>query len=370
MNSSFSSHCILLTPHSLFFLKDGDHETRDSRGLVQEALAPEKMAEAQHTAMGTRTRSPCPTLALKNAPQKDAIHEDRARAFQKEKTSCQGRPMKAHALPCLKPLMICTLPRSPYARQHDAMRCWCCCHAHGLTCSISLRQIVLPDSSRLGAIWYRWAAFCTLQTSANTPEKRQGCRPKRNHCENLSTRRMRTRWIHSRLAYRGQTTHGTEGVEAEDVIGESMGEAKDASFGISIERSVMANTAASKRAPPCEPMMPFQGTPRRETQLSGPIHATPFAHVGGDEPLADLDAGVGLTILPWSNDPEEGTEQPPRTPITASQPEVPIKSPATRTVTNRSTSAQRVYMYTVYLTFRTPSSTTSDAPSSWWPPVR
>jgi hypothetical protein len=53
----------------------------------------------------------------------------RARAFQKEKTSCQGRPMKAHALPCLKPLMICTLPRSPYARQHDAMRC--CCHAHG-----------------------------------------------------------------------------------------------------------------------------------------------------------------------------------------------------------------------------------------------
>jgi hypothetical protein len=97
--------------------------------LVQEALAPEKMAEAQHTAMGTRTRSPCPALALQNAPQTDAIHEDRARAFQKEKTSCQGRPMKAHALPCLKPLMICTLPRSPYARQHDAMRC--CCHAHG-----------------------------------------------------------------------------------------------------------------------------------------------------------------------------------------------------------------------------------------------
>ena len=97
--------------------------------LVQEALAPEKMAEAQHTAMGTRTRSPCPALALQNAPQTDAIHEDRARAFQKEKTSCQGKPMKAHALPCLKPLTICTLPRSPYARQHDAMRC--CCHAHG-----------------------------------------------------------------------------------------------------------------------------------------------------------------------------------------------------------------------------------------------
>ena len=113
------------------------------------------------------------------------------------------------------------------------------------------------------------------------------------------------------------------------MIGESMGEAKDASFGISIERSVMANTAASKRAPPREPMMPFQGTPRRETQPSGPIHATPFAHVGGDEPLADLDAGVGLTILPWNNDPEEGTEQPPRTPITVSQPEMPIKSPAT-----------------------------------------
>jgi hypothetical protein len=85
--------------------------------LVQEALAPEKMAEAQHTAMGTRTRSPCPALALQNAPQTDAIHEDRARAFQKEKTSCQGRPMKAHALPCLKPLMICTLPRSPHT--HD-----------------------------------------------------------------------------------------------------------------------------------------------------------------------------------------------------------------------------------------------------------
>ena len=79
--------------------------------------------------MGTRTRSPCPALALQNAPQTDAIHEDRARAFQKEKTSCQGRPMKAHALPCLKPLMICTLPRSPYAQQHDTMRC--CCHAHG-----------------------------------------------------------------------------------------------------------------------------------------------------------------------------------------------------------------------------------------------
>ena len=43
-----------------------------------------------------------------------------ARAFQKEKTSCRGRPMKAHAHPCLKPLMICTLPRSPYARQHRA----------------------------------------------------------------------------------------------------------------------------------------------------------------------------------------------------------------------------------------------------------
>jgi hypothetical protein len=57
--------------------------------LVQEALAPEKMAEAQHTAMGTRTRSPCPALALQNAPQTDAVHEDRARAFQKEKTSCQ-----------------------------------------------------------------------------------------------------------------------------------------------------------------------------------------------------------------------------------------------------------------------------------------
>ena len=118
-------------------------------------------------------------------------------------------------------------------------------------------------------------------------------------------------------------------VEAEDVIGESIGEAKDASFGISIERSVMANTAASKRALPREPMMPFQGTPRRETQTSGPIHATPFAHVGGDEPLADLDAGVGLTILPWNNDPEEGTEQPPRTPITVSQSELPVKSPAT-----------------------------------------
>ena len=73
--------------------------------LVQEALAPEKMAEAQHTAMATRTRSPCPALALQNAPQTDAIHEE----IQKEKTSCQGRPMKAHALPCLKPLMICTL---------------------------------------------------------------------------------------------------------------------------------------------------------------------------------------------------------------------------------------------------------------------
>ena len=97
--------------------------------LVQEAPAPEKMAEAQHTAMGTRTRSPCPALALQKAPQTDAVHEDRARAFQKEKTSCQGRPMKAHALPCLKPLMICTLPRSPYARQHDAMRYFC--HAHG-----------------------------------------------------------------------------------------------------------------------------------------------------------------------------------------------------------------------------------------------
>jgi hypothetical protein len=84
--------------------------------LVQEALAPEKMAEAQHTVMCTRTRSPCPALALQNAPQTDAIHEDCARAFQKEKTSCQGRPMKAHALPCLKPLMICTLPRSPYYR--------------------------------------------------------------------------------------------------------------------------------------------------------------------------------------------------------------------------------------------------------------
>ena len=52
--------------------------------LVQEALAPEKMAEAQHTATGTRTRSPCPALALQNAPQTDAVHEDRARAFQKE----------------------------------------------------------------------------------------------------------------------------------------------------------------------------------------------------------------------------------------------------------------------------------------------
>ena len=97
--------------------------------LVQEALAPKKIAEAQHAAMGTRTRSPRLASALPNAPQKDAILEDRARAFQKEKTSCRGRPMKAHAHPCLKPLMICTLPRSPYARQHDAMRC--CCHAHG-----------------------------------------------------------------------------------------------------------------------------------------------------------------------------------------------------------------------------------------------
>jgi hypothetical protein len=48
--------------------------------LVQEALAPEKMAEAQHAAMGTRTRSPRLAHALPNAPQKDAIHEDRARA--------------------------------------------------------------------------------------------------------------------------------------------------------------------------------------------------------------------------------------------------------------------------------------------------
>jgi len=90
--------------------------------LVQEALTPEKMAEAQHTAMGTRTRSPCPALALQNAPQTDAIHEDRARAFQKEKTSCQGKPMKAHALPCLKPLIIWAPCRA--ALTHDNMtRC-------------------------------------------------------------------------------------------------------------------------------------------------------------------------------------------------------------------------------------------------------
>ena len=60
--------------------------------------------------------------------KKNSDRGTRAR-FPKREISCQGRPMKAHAHPCLKPLMICTLPRSPYARQHDAMRC--CCHAHG-----------------------------------------------------------------------------------------------------------------------------------------------------------------------------------------------------------------------------------------------
>ena len=105
----------------LFSKRWGSRDQRLS-SKYQEALAPEKMAEAQHTAMGTRTRPPCPALALQNAPQKDAIHEDRARAFQKEKTSCQGRPMKAHALPCLKPLMICTLPRSPFTTtRRDAL---------------------------------------------------------------------------------------------------------------------------------------------------------------------------------------------------------------------------------------------------------
>jgi len=100
-------------------------ETSRPDTLVQEALAPEKMVEAQHAAMGTRTRSPRLAHALPNAPQNRGT---RAR-FPKREISCQGKPMKAHAHPCLKPLMICTLPRSPYARQHDAMRC--CCHAHG-----------------------------------------------------------------------------------------------------------------------------------------------------------------------------------------------------------------------------------------------
>jgi len=133
--------------------------------LVQEALAPEKMAEAQHTAMGTRTRSPCPALALQNAPQTDAIHEDRARAFQKEKTSCQGRPMKAHALPCLKPLMICTLPRSPFTTtRRDALllpRSWTtlllallphhCCHSATTTllCTTTACCVYADDATLL-----------------------------------------------------------------------------------------------------------------------------------------------------------------------------------------------------------------------------
>jgi len=113
----------------IFYTRKGNFYTRDQRLSSKRPSRPKKWPKLRKTAMGTRTRSPCPALALQNAPQTDAIHEDRARAFQKKKTSCQGRPMKAHALPCLKPLMICTLPRSPYKRQHDAMRC--CCHAHG-----------------------------------------------------------------------------------------------------------------------------------------------------------------------------------------------------------------------------------------------
>ena len=112
--------------------------------LIQVALAPEKKAEAQHTAMGTRTRSPCPALALQNAPQTDAIHEDRARAFQKEKTSCQGtRPnMKAHAHPCLKPLMICDHPSPASSRQAGQP----CCVA--VAAMATLADVLCPHMRR------------------------------------------------------------------------------------------------------------------------------------------------------------------------------------------------------------------------------
>ena len=87
--------------------------------LVQEALAPEKMAEAQHTAMGTRTRSPCPALALQNTPQTDAVHEDRARArFPKRENIMPGQtdersrtpmPEASHDLhPAAQPLRTTT----------------------------------------------------------------------------------------------------------------------------------------------------------------------------------------------------------------------------------------------------------------------
>ena len=53
--------CIVGVSDPLFFLKDEDHETKDSR--PSEALAPEKMVEAKHAAMGTRTR-----ITIPNAP--------------------------------------------------------------------------------------------------------------------------------------------------------------------------------------------------------------------------------------------------------------------------------------------------------------
>ena len=96
--------------------------------LVQEALAPKKMAEAQHAAMGTRTRSPRLASALPNAPQKDAILEDRAR-FPKRENIMPGQTDEGSRTPMPEASHDQTLPRSPYARQHDAMRC--CCHAHG-----------------------------------------------------------------------------------------------------------------------------------------------------------------------------------------------------------------------------------------------
>ena len=57
-----------------------------------------------------------------------------ARALSKKRTSCQGRPMKAHALPCLKPLMICTLPLPHYFAPLRLAACTpmtshCCCLA-------------------------------------------------------------------------------------------------------------------------------------------------------------------------------------------------------------------------------------------------
>ena len=99
--------------------------------LVQEALAPEKMAEAQHAAMGTRTHSPCLPRALPSARPPDAYLQNPARARQKRPIS-QGRPPRTPAtracltitlaLTCLNLAHLCKacpLPCAPPPARHQ-----------------------------------------------------------------------------------------------------------------------------------------------------------------------------------------------------------------------------------------------------------